>query len=186
MVEVSTEFAPVSAASISSLESLLSEPPAIEPVEKFLRFRVSRDQTLLVAVQDITGVKTISVSEVLPVPQMHPCVLGIYNWRGEALWLVDLSQQMGLGSLPEQVQRLASLVTIVAQHGTTSLGLVVPEVNEIEQHNPEDLLLPSSDLFPQNLLPFIQGYFIHDRSIVLNVPSVLKDPSLQIHPFNSF
>jgi positive phototaxis protein PixI len=185
MVELSTEFAPVSMASISSLESLLSEPPTIEPIEKFLRFRMSRDQSLLIAVEDILGVRTISVSEILPVPHMNACVLGIYNWRGEALWLVDLIQQMGVGTLPEQVQRFSSLMTIVVQHRKKSLGLVVPEVHEIEQHNPKELLLPSADLFPQNLLPFIKGYFVQDRSIVLDVSSVLNDSSLRIHHFNS-
>ncbi|MBE9009575.1 chemotaxis protein CheW [Pseudanabaenaceae cyanobacterium LEGE 13415] len=176
---------PLSTASITSLESLLSPPAAIEPIQKFLRFRLDPTQSMLLSVEDIAAVQTIPVSDILPVPQMSAYVLGMANWRGEALWLVDLFQQLGLkANTPWNstiAERLTTVSAIVIQADRSFLGLVVPEVDEIEEHNPNDLLKPSSDLFPQSIFKFIKGYFKHDRSVVLSTTAVIQDPDLHIH-----
>ncbi|MER3435966.1 MAG: chemotaxis protein [Leptolyngbya sp. ERB_1_1] len=175
-----------STASITSLESLLSSPAEIEPLQKFLRFRLDPTQSMLLAVEEIAAVQTILISDILPVPQMSACVLGMSNWRGESLWLVDLSQQLGFMSIVQQSQRPTNLSAIVVQSDRNALGLVVPGIDEIEEHNPDALRHPSPDLFPQSISLFIKGYFNRDRSVVLNISAVMQDPSLHIHNFNSF
>lgn len=179
------ETSSFSAASLASLASLLSPPAEAEPMQKFLRFRLDQTQSMLLAVETITAVQTIAIADILPVPQMNACVLGMSNWRGESLWLVDLAQQLGLSAITAQSQRLTTLIAIVVQVNDRALGLVVPEIYEIEEHNPSWLLNPSADLYPQQTLPFIKGYFKHDRSIVLDASVVMQDPSLQMHHFNS-
>lgn len=176
--------------SIASLASLLAAPVATAPTQKFLRFRLHLTQSLLIAVDSIVAVQPLTIDQILPVPQMNPAVLGIYNWRGEAIWLVDLAQQIGVGSLADQPSK--ALMAIVAQLGDQRLGMVVSQINEIEQHNPNTLLLPSPDLFPHRFLSFVKGYFPDDlidrdqRSAVLNVAAVFQDSALQIHRLNSF
>jgi len=174
-----------STASITSLESLLSPPTEIEPLQKFLRFRLDPTQSMLLAVEEIAAVQTIPISDILPVPQMSACVLGMSNWRGESLWLVDLSQQLGFMSIAQQAQRLTNLNAIVVQFDRKALGWVVPEIDEIEEYNPDTLQHPSPDLFSQSISAFIKGYFSHVRNVVLNVSAVMQDPSLHIHNFNS-
>ncbi len=177
--------------SIASIASLLAAPAASLPTQKFLRFRLHSTQSLLIAVESIVAVQSLTIAEVLPVPQMNPAVMGLYNWRGEVIWLVDLAQQMGFSSLAEQQSR--AFMTIVVQLEAQRLGLVVPEVYDIEQHNPDALLLPSPNLFSRSCLSFIKGYFSHDsidksqpqRSIVLNVSAVSQDSALHIHNLNS-
>ncbi len=176
---------PISTASITSLESLLSPPATIEPLQKFLRFRLDQTRSMLLAVDKIAAVQTVPISDILPVPQMSACVVGMSNWRGEALWLVDLAQQLGLKEIAQQADRLTTLSAIVVQSGRKSLGLVVLAIDEIEEHNPDTLLHPSLNLFPQQLSAFIQGYFKHDRSVVLNASAVMQDPSLHIHHLDS-
>lgn len=167
--------------STTSLESLLSPPAAIEPMQKFLRFRLDLTQSMLIAVEEIAAVQTVALFDILPVPQMSASVLGLSNWRGEALWLIDLSQQLGLSAIAQQIQPSSTLIAIIVQSGHKSLGLIVPEIYEIEEQNPDTLLQPSPDLFSPQIAPFIKGYFRHDRGIVLNAAAVLRDPSLQIH-----
>jgi len=174
-----------SAASLASLASLLSPPAEVEPMQKFLRFRLDRTQSMLLAVENIAAVQTVAIADILPVPQTNESVLGMSNWRGESLWLVDLAQQLGLSAVVSQTQRMTTLSAIVIQANSYSLGLVVPEIYEIEEHNPKWLLHPSADLYPQQILPFINGYFKHDRSIVLNASVVIQDPSLQTYHFSS-
>jgi positive phototaxis protein PixI len=136
---------------------------------------------MLIAVEEVASVQTIAMFDVLPVPQMSPCVLGLSNWRGEALWLVDLAQQLGLSAITPPPQRLHTLTAIVVQLGTKSLGLIVPEIYEIEEQNLATLLPPSPDLFSSQISSFLKGYFRHDRSVVLDAAAVIRDPALHLH-----
>ncbi|GAP94538.1 chemotaxis protein CheW [Leptolyngbya sp. NIES-2104] len=176
---------PLSTASITSLESLLNPPAAIEPLQKFLRFQIDSTQSMLLPVEEIAAVQTLHILDILPVPQMSACILGMSNWRGEALWLVDLSQQLGFKAIAQQADRVTTLSAIVIQSGRKSLGLIVREIDEIEEYNLDNLVIPSPDLFPQSISPFIKGYFTHDRSVVLSGAAILQDPALHVHHLNS-
>jgi positive phototaxis protein PixI len=175
----------ISTASLTSLASLLSPPAETEPMQKFLRFRLDQTQSMLLAVESIAAVQTIAIADILPVPQMNACILGMSNWRGESLWLVDLAQQLGVQTRLNRLQRLTTLSAIVVHLNGNALGLVIPEIYEIEEYNPKTLLEPSADLQTSSIFPFIKGYFKHDRSLVLDGLAVLQDPSLQMHYFNS-
>ncbi|MBD1823176.1 chemotaxis protein CheW [Cyanobacteria bacterium FACHB-DQ100] len=165
-------------ASIASLESLLNPPVEIKPLEKFLRFHLNQSHSMLLPLEDIIAVQAISILDVLPVPQMSACVLGLSNWRGEALWLVDLLYQLGFDEILQPAQSLTILNAIVVQFQGKWLGLTVQAIGEIEEHDPEKLVHPSPDLFAQPLAAFIKGYFGHDHSIVLSTAAILQDPAL--------
>jgi positive phototaxis protein PixI len=177
---------------LSRLEGLFEEAEAIEVGQKFLRFRLCSDQGALLSVEEVAAVLTIQTQDVLPVPHMPDCVLGIYNWRGEVLWLVDLPNQMGLDALVKQNPRMTSCMAIVLQINGQFLGLAVPEVYDIEQHDPTLLQPPLSELFAPKLLPFVKGYLTgadlrsteDQRSTVLKVAAILQDPRLHLHALN--
>jgi positive phototaxis protein PixI len=184
---------------LSRLETLFAEAEPAEAGQKFLRFRLCLDQTALLPVDEIAAVLTVEAKNILPVPHMPDCVLGIYNWRGEVLWLLDLASQVGLNSLAAQTQRSHSIprlpnqfMAIVAQVNGQSLGLATPEVYDIEQHNPSLLQSPLPEMFPPKLLPFVKGYLtsaerrspVDQRSTVLDIATILQDPRLCVHELN--
>lgn len=172
---------PESAFMAASLESLFTEPVATDHQQKFLRVQLYPENTVLLAIDQIAAVVTIAVTDILPVPHMPGCVMGIYNWRGEMLWLVDLALQVGFTSLLKPEMNLTTVMAIVIQMNGQSLGLVVPEVHDIEQHDPQQIYSPSAELFSSALLPFVKGYLMSDRSTVLDSVAILKAPFLQIH-----
>ena len=69
-------------------------------VRKFLQFQLGKSEKshksivqgdiALLDAEIVSEVITISPDDILPVPQMFYCVLGIYSWRSEMLWIVDL------------------------------------------------------------------------------------------------
>ncbi|HEY9628549.1 MAG TPA: chemotaxis protein CheW [Coleofasciculaceae cyanobacterium] len=179
---------------------------ASEPDElRFLRFSFSSAETALLPLISIRQVMKVLPHSILPVPNMPPSVLGIYNFRGEMLWLVDLGLQIGFqgvrtlqGNLLSQsaaaqstaastAKPLSGLgqflgwIAIVIQAQGQSLGLVVPEVIDIESHVPGQLQPPAIDLFPATLLPFIQGYLVRSSSPVLDANALIADSRLQVH-----
>ncbi|KAM3089776.1 chemotaxis protein CheW [Phormidesmis sp. 146-35] len=177
---------------LSRLEGLFEDEAIVEVGQKFLRFRLCSDQDALLPVDEVAAVLTLQTQDVLPVPHMPDCVLGIYNWRGEVLWLVDLAHQVGLDALVKQNSRLTSCMAIVLQVNGQFLGLAVPDVYDIEPHDPQLLQPPLSELFSPKLLPFVKGYLTgadrqsteDQRSTVLEVTAILQDPRLHLHQLN--
>ncbi|MBD2102306.1 chemotaxis protein CheW [Leptolyngbya sp. FACHB-261] len=160
----------------ATLASVAADPGESE--QKFLRFRLGQD-TALLAVDVITQVLKIASSEILPVPQMPGCVLGLYNWRGEMLWLVDLDQFLGLPQALSTVEAWATRMVITVQIRNQVLGLVVPQVNDIEPHEIRQIQPATAALFPSRLLPFIQGYLTESGSAVLDVVAIARAPLWQ-------
>lgn len=167
--------------SLSSLEPLDSATAPTASKQKFLHFCLGLKDTALLAVDSIAEVIRVPMTEVLPVPQMPSCVLGIYNRRGEMLWLVDLGHLVGypLGFVPGST--IATGMAIVLEVEGEFLGLVVPQVNDIEWHAPQQLQPPCASLFSPKLLPFVQGYLNGSGSTVLDPVAIAQSPLLQLN-----
>ena len=165
--------------------------------QKFLRFNFSADSTALLSLSTIKEVLNIPFNKIHPVPHMAECLLGIYDYRGEILWLADLGEQLGLtpsinylnldpsSYLSSSIEReIASatdtLTVIVIQDKEKSLGIVVPKVIDIEIHDTQEIHPASEDLFSPQILPFLQGYLIGLSTPVLDSSSLIEDTQLQL------
>lgn len=147
---------------------------------RFLRFYFNPEETALLPLTSIQQVLKLPTTEILPVPHMPDCILGIYNWRGEMLWLVDLAQQLGFASVLTDSQLTETMTVLVIQNDRHFLGIAVPRLGEIETHSLQQLQPPTS-AFPAKLLSFMQGYFSPSGSPVLNPKALFQDPLLQVH-----
>ena len=163
--------------SINSLTLLNSEPPPSDYRQKFLRFSLGSQDSGLLPLEQISEVIEVSVADILSVPEMPSCVLGIYNWRGEMLWLLDLEHLVGCPPL----SRLASLMAMVIQVDNQSVGLVVQYFNDIELHDASQLQNSAAGLFPPQLLPFVKGYLPGANGTLLDAEAITRFPLWQVH-----
>lgn len=172
--------APVSAeAAIARREPARPTLGTVADERKFLRFQLHLDNNLLLAVDYIQEILRLAIAQILPVPDMPEAVLGIYNWRGEMLWLVDLNALLGLTPIWALADgALASLNAIVLRVEERNLGLVVQQVDGIESYAPQALQV-SKGLFPANLAPFVEGYLREGGSIALDAQAIARTPHLQ-------
>lgn len=177
---------------VSALTRVAPAPgatPSSDTSEKFLRFKLGLEGKALLSLSIIHQVMRVSAAEILPVPQMPGCVLGIYNWRGEMLWLVDIGQLLGFPALYGDPNlsnggQAGEIMAIVVQTNEQYLGLVVPQINDIELHDIKGLNVPSIGLFPPEVLPYLQGYLIGDERevlMVLNAEAIAQTPLWQVH-----
>jgi positive phototaxis protein PixI len=94
------------------------------------------EMTAASARQGATELIDIPSERVVPIPHLPLAVLGVYNWRGEVLWVVDLA--VVLGDKQRQLDRAwQSYPTIVVKAldrsgETKTIGLVVDEIADIE------------------------------------------------------
>lgn len=182
---------------VASSNSKKLEEPVDRDIQKFLRFNFSADSTALLPLSTIKEVLNISLNKIHPVPHMADCLLGIYDYRGEILWLADLGEQLGLtpsinylnidssyqsSSLEGEIASglTNTLTVIVIQDKEKSLGIVVPKVVDIEIHDTQEIQPASEDLFSPQILPFLQGYLIGLSTPVLDPSSLVEDTQLQL------
>jgi len=165
----------------TSLEPLNLKPLPPETQQRLLRFPLSHQDSGLLPLEQIGEVLRVNVTDILLVPEMPSCVLGICNWRGDMIWLVDISQLMGYSPLEKQGQFSDDLVVLVVEVNEQSLGLVVLQVNDIEYHNLQHLQSAIPGVFPPKVLPFILGSLPEDQGIVLNIHAISHYPLWQRH-----
>lgn len=167
---LSSQFSP------SNLATTTLDSQNLDQLEQFLRFHLVPDTTLLLPVAQLTEVITIPVGQIVPIPQMPPWVMGVYNWRGEILWIMDLGALLGLTPWHQQPQVTPIYRTIVLHSGIASrkaqrqhLGAVVSTVDDIEWCNPDEIQSPHGAVVSSSLATFLRGYWLPPRQEMLVV-----------------
>lgn len=156
-----------------------------EEKKQFLKFSLEPNTKVMLPILEVTEVLKIPLGKIVPIPQMPSWAMGIYNWRGEILWTIDLGHLIGLHTWYQQQKNKPNYSVIVVSLGrkdskksssTVSLGLVVTKVEDIEWCNP-DLIqsLPTSAVTSESA-PFLQGYFVNPEGnmiLVLNSNAII-------------
>ncbi len=155
-------------------------PLPIENRERFLRFMLSPQHDGLLPLQQISEVMQLTLADIVPVPDMPPCTLGICSWRGATLWLIDLAHVAGASPLYARSQPLTSPTVIVVQHDGRSLGLIIEKIGDVELLAPDNWY-QAAGLCPASLEPYVMGHRPKDKEgqggVILNVPALLASSS---------
>jgi positive phototaxis protein PixI len=156
----------------------------VEPQQKFLTFYLGAQDKAVISLKDIIEVFQISLAEICPVPQMPNCVLGIYNWRGEILWLTDIEDMLGYAPIAQGANLFSKLMAIVLQREGKSLGILVRQLMDIENFDITQIKTPENGLFSSEISPFLEGYFINpdeDMIISLDSDAILHSSLWKMH-----
>ncbi|NET02796.1 MAG: purine-binding chemotaxis protein CheW [Sphaerospermopsis sp. SIO1G2] len=156
----------------------------METKQKFLSFHLGLEDQAVITLDYIAEVLQVSLSQICVVPQMPKCVLGIYSWRGEMLWLVDLEEKLGYPSVLQSSSLITKMMVIVIKHKGKHLGLMVRQLTDIEWLDPQEMKIPSQDLFYPAMTPFLQGYITNGAEkmvFFLDAISIIKSPAWEHH-----
>ncbi|NJO41517.1 MAG: chemotaxis protein CheW [Cyanobacteria bacterium RU_5_0] len=141
--------------------------------EEFLRLYLS-EMPVLLPIQHLTEVLSVPIGQIVPIPHTPPWVMGVYNWRGEILWMVDLGHLCGLIPWYQQSTYGSTHSVVVLQvqrHKARSafrqsssaknqiLGLVVNQVGDIERCNLDMIQAPPSSSIMPELASLVRGYW---------------------------
>lgn len=125
---------------------------------------------------------TVTLGQICPIPGVPPAVLGVVNQRGRLLWVLELSDLLGLAPSSRHLQFHENLTLVVlttseanlaAGQESQQLGCVVSALKGIVSL-PTKLKPVSATLYP-TLGSFVSGMAEIDQTpvAVLNVNAVL-------------
>jgi positive phototaxis protein PixI len=105
--------------------------------QQFLQFQLQPDLMAAIEIDLVTELVNIPSDRIVPMPHLSPAVMGMYNWRGEILWVVDLGKLLGSSSSARHNRSLQPTIILASSGGNEDrqqkvVGLVVDEIAEIE------------------------------------------------------
>ncbi len=160
-----------------SLAPNIADRSDSKQIRKFLQFQLgtneksyqsaARGDIALLDAEVVTEVITISAEDILPVPQMFYCVLGIYSWRSEMLWIVDLENLLGYPPPLSKEATNRELLVMVVQFQGQSIGLVVSGIDNLIELDLQQFKPSSPELFSEDVLPFLHGYFTSQNNDIV-------------------
>ena len=147
--------------------------------KQFLRFNLHGNTKVMLPIKQITEVLKIQFSQIVPIPQMPSWVMGVYNWRGDILWMVDLGHLIGLNPWYRQNTNQSNHTAIVLSpnkekrnsnaEANLNLGLVISKVEDLETCNVDDIQIPPQSTINAQLAPFLQGYWLQPEGEMIMV-----------------
>lgn len=166
---------------ISTLESnnqfLQLQDGSQQEGQRFLRFSLNAEVDGLLPLADLQEVMNLALKNILPVPQMAKSMLGIINWRGKAIWIVDLANLWGACHWCQREPIPDSGMAILVQWKEETIGLLIEEVKTIEIYDPQQCMPISEGMFSEELRSFAQGYSVDSQGktwIVLDIHSIMQ------------
>ncbi len=127
--------------------------------DRYLCFNLGPEEFAipLLSVREVLG-----LPEITPVPQTPPHFLGIMNLRGKVISIMDLRLKLGIKSAKTEETSV-----IILEIGEASLGVVVDQVNSVQEISSEERAeKPSMESSKSN--EYVDGiYKKEDRLILL-------------------
>ena len=68
----------------------------------FLTFSLESEQKALLPTHQLLEIVKVRLSQITAIAGLAPSVMGIYNWRGDVVWIVDLASLLGYTPLYAQ------------------------------------------------------------------------------------
>jgi positive phototaxis protein PixI len=105
--------------------------------QQFLQFQLQANLLAAIEIDLVTELVNIPSDRIVPMPHLPPAVMGVYNWRGEILWIVDLGRLLGAKNSASRDRSLQPTMILTSgaidqDRQSTTVGLVVDEIAEIE------------------------------------------------------
>ncbi len=158
------------------------EPTVLAPASnasgRFLQVQLGsagvQTVSFLLPVAHTLGVIAHPQAQILPVPRMPVPVLGVCEWQGEMIWVVDLMPWLGMGLQAQTDLPGAAPSLILVHDGEQVLALVVQQMGEMETLEMKRLQSPSAGLSAPVILSITLAYDPVTRLPVLDVPRLLQ------------
>ena len=100
-------------------------------ISQFLSFFLTAEIQAMLPTEELGEIIKIDPTQIVPIFDLSPAVMGVYNHRGEVLWVVDLSSLLELEPLYKQNYYHSYNVLLINKDDKV-IGLAIRQVGHLE------------------------------------------------------
>ena len=134
-----------------------TDPPTTE--QQFISFLLTQKQWGMIPTSQLTETVNLGLDSIVQIPDLPPAVVGVCGWRGEVLWLVDLSYALGLSPLLSTDYQPAKCNVLRVSVNQQNFGIIVAEVRQLFRCDPSSLRLEFPAPFNSEATQLLHGTF---------------------------
>ncbi|OKH19753.1 chemotaxis protein CheW [[Limnothrix rosea] IAM M-220] len=133
-----------------------TDPPTTQ--KQFISFLLTQKVWGMVQTSQLTETINLELGKIVQIPDLPPAVVGVCGWRGEVLWLVDLSYALGLAPLLSADYQSDKCNVLKVTVNQQSFGILVAEVRQLMRCDPQDIQTGLPVPFKAEVAPLIAGH----------------------------
>ena len=134
-----------------------TDPPIAE--QQFISFLLTQRQWGMIPTSQLTETVNLGLDSIVQIPDLPPAVVGVCGWRGEVLWLVDLSYALGLSPLLSTDYQPAKCNVLRVAVNQQNFGIIVAEVRQLFRCDQNSLRPELPAPFKADVAPLLEGTF---------------------------
>ncbi|MEY3301687.1 MAG: chemotaxis protein CheW [Pseudanabaena sp.] len=166
---------------VGSQKNLTQLAKSQTKTEQFLSFPLEPEQQALLPTHQLLEIVKASLSQITAIAGLDKSVMGIYNWRGDAIWVVDLASLLGYKPLyaqdheQEKLQDKCHIIFMRSQDNV--IGFAVSHVGQMLKCETSKIQT-SALIFPNSVMMQVcRGYWlssINETFLVLDGDAIAQ------------
>ncbi|MBD2187168.1 chemotaxis protein CheW [Pseudanabaena mucicola] len=150
--------------------------------DQFLTFTLASDQQGLLPTSQLLEIVRVDLSEITAIAGLSPSVMGIYNWRGDVTWVVDLASLLGYAPLYTQAYRLKKFQdkchVLFLKSQDMVIGIAVQQVGQVMKCDSSKLQKSGISFSNPILADVCHGYWLNpdnEALLVLDGHAIMRN-----------
>lgn len=132
--------------------------------EQLLSFSLEREQQALLPTHQLLEIVKVDLSQITAIAGLDKSIMGIYNWRGDVIWVVDLASLLGCkplyaqGYAQEKFQDKCHIIFLRSQDNV--IGLAVSHIGQMMRCDVAKIQTSALTFGNPEMMQVCQGYWL--------------------------
>lgn len=157
---------------LSSFDQNVKDPRSV-----YLKFYIDAHTPALLSMKNIQEAVVLSSGLLTTMPNMPPYILGLTNRRSRVMWVIDISQMLGLSQMAFIPPKLDILVIKV---GSFISALAIHKIEGTIRVDANEINAAPSHISPA-LIPYLDGCVLKSKTIFLVLDAEAIAQSALLH-----
>ncbi|MEB3339471.1 chemotaxis protein CheW [Okeania sp.] len=149
----------------------------ISSSKQFISLEVTKTLEVILSTRELNEVITLDQRTILQIPGMPTVVVGVFQWQGEILWLIDLAYLMGFEPLLSTGYYQQKFRVIKVKFRDSYLGILVQKVGnliDIESQNISAIKKEKKDSLVEQFILGTCTNSTGERKMILDVEAIIE------------
>lgn len=139
---------------------MTAAPPTAEgTTAQYISFLLPQGLRGMIPTTQLAETINLDLGNIVQMPDLPPAVVGVCGWRGEVLWLVDLSYALRLPPLLAGDYPSAKCSVLRVTVNQQSFGMLVTEVQQLIRCDRQKITPEALPQIPKEVVSVIAGQF---------------------------